>query len=219
MERNRFHEAEDVRTDRHRRALAGLALVVRGEHEAHVLVGRSDRRESPVSEDRGGGRDAEDHEDDFAADIQSRGINAVSSYSLTGEGQLDKDAAAAKLQEIGADAVIVTRVVDQETVQNYYPPTYSTVAAPSAYYGGWYGYYSLGYTYQTSPGYVEENKVFRVETNLYDLKGDKLMWSGLSETTLISGDAPEPEIRPLIDALVYDMEQKHVLPKKVEKKK
>jgi len=113
----------------------------------------------------------------------------------------------------------VTRVVDQETVQNYYPPTYSTVAAPSAYYGGWYGYYSLGYTYQTSPGYVEENKVFRVETNLYDLKGDKLMWSGLSETTLISGDAPEPEIRPLIDALVYDMEQKHVLPKKVEKKK
>jgi hypothetical protein len=159
------------------------------------------------------------YEDDFAADIQSRGINAVSSYSLTGEGQLDKDAAAAKLQEIGADAVIVTRVVDQETVQNYYPPTYSTVAAPSAYYGGWYGYYSLGYTYQTSPGYVEENKVFRVETNLYDLKGDKLMWSGLSETTLISGDAPEPEIRPLIDALVYDMEQKHVLPKKVEKKK
>ena len=84
------------------------------------------------------------YEDSFVQELQSRGITALSSYSLTGEGQLDKDAAAAKLKEIGADGVIVTRLVDQETYQTYYPPTYSSVAAPSAYYGGWYGYYSMG---------------------------------------------------------------------------
>src|SRR5262245_3747290 len=94
------------------------------------------------------------YEDTFAADLKARGIDAVTSYSFSGEGQLDKDAAAAKLKEIGADGVIVTRLVDQETVQTYYPPTYTNVAAPSAYYGGWYGYYSMGYSYMSSPGYV-----------------------------------------------------------------
>jgi hypothetical protein len=109
--------------------------------------------------------------------------------------------------------VIVTRLVDQETVQEYYPPSYTTVAAPSAYYGGWYGYYSLGYTYMSSPGYVAENKVFRLETNLYDVKESKLLWSGLTETTVAQGESPQGEIQPVIDALLADMQKKGILPK------
>src|SRR5262245_19768032 len=155
------------------------------------------------------------YEDDFSAELQARGITAVSSYTFAaGDGQLDQQAAAEKLKEIGADAVIVTRLVDKQTVETYYPPTYSAVAAPAPYYGGWYGYYSMGYTYMSTPGYVEQNDIFRLETNLYDLANDKLVWSGLTETTLYSGDAPEAEIHPLITALVYDMEKKKVLPKK-----
>jgi len=155
------------------------------------------------------------YEDDFVAELQSRGITGVQSYTFAGEGQVDKDAAIAKLKEMGADGVIVTRLVDKETVQTYYPPTYSSV--PTAYYGGWYGYYSMGYTYMSSPGYVDENKVYRIETNLYDVNNDKLVWSGLTETTLSSGSAPESEIKPFIAAITYDMESKKVLPKKQKK--
>jgi hypothetical protein len=151
-------------------------------------------------------------EDDFVKDLQSRGIKAAASYTLAGEGQLDKDAFEAKLKEIGADGVIVTRLVDQKTVQTYYPPTYSTMAAPSAYYGGWYGYYSMGYTYESSPGYVANDQVYRLETNLYDVDAVKLAWSGLTETTLMSGSAPDTEIQPLIATLVAAMEQKKVIP-------
>lgn len=151
------------------------------------------------------------YEDAFVAELQSRGIEGIASYTFGGEGQLDKEQAIVKLKEIGADGVIVTRLVDKETVQTYYPPTYSSVAAPSAYYGGWYGYYSMGYTYQSSPGYVAENKVYRIESNLYDVANDKLAWSGLTETTLSSGDAPETEIQPLIAAIAYDMEKKKIL--------
>jgi hypothetical protein len=156
------------------------------------------------------------YEDAFAAELQSRGVTAVASYSFAGEGQIDKDQAIAKLKEVGADAVIVTRLVDKETVETYYPPTYSTVAAPSAYYGGWYGYYSMGYSYMSSPGYVAQDKVFRIETNLYDVEGDKLMWSGLTETTLSTDTAPETEIRPFIATLVADMEAKKVVPKRMK---
>jgi hypothetical protein len=154
------------------------------------------------------------YEDTFSGELRARGIDAVASYTFGGDGQLDKDQALAKLKEVGADGVIVTRLVDKETVQTYYPPTYSSVAAPSAYYGGWYGYYSMGYSYQSSPGYVAENQVYRIETNLYDVTNDKLTWSGLTETTLTSGDAPEKEIVPFIDAILYDMQQKKILPGK-----
>ena len=154
------------------------------------------------------------YEDDFVKDLQSRGITGVQSYTIAGEGQIDKDAVAAKLKEMGVDGVIVTRLVDKETVQTYYPPTYSSVAAPAPYYGGWYGYYSMGYSYQSSPGYVAEDHVFRIETNLYDLQNDKLAWTGITETTLSSGSAPESEIKPFIELLAYNMEKTKVLPKK-----
>ena len=157
------------------------------------------------------------YEDDFVAELVSRSISAVPSYSLTGEGQMDKETATAKLQESGADAVLVTRLVDQETVNQYYPPTYSSV--PSAYYGGWYGYYNMGSTYMTSPGYSETNHVYRLETNLYDRAGDKLLWSGLTQTTVIAGDPPENEIRPLIALLAANMEQHKVIPPKGGHKK
>src|SRR5262245_4075812 len=161
-----------------------------------------------------------EYEDAFSRELAARGVTATPSYNFGGpDNKLDKDAAIAKLQEIGADAVLVTRLVDKEQYQTYYPPSYSTVAAPSPYYGGWYGYYSMGYSYMTSPGYVEENQVYRIETILYDVNGDKLIWSGLTETTLISGDAPDAEIAPMIAALSYDMEKHKVLPPYEKKKK
>jgi hypothetical protein len=147
------------------------------------------------------------YEEAFTEELKARGVDAVASYTFGGEGQLEKEAAIAKLKEVGADGVIVTRLIDQESVQTYYPPSYSV---PSTYYGGWYGYYSMGYGYMTSPGYMVEDKVFRIETNLYDVGSDKLTWSGLTKTTLTSGDAPENEIRPLIQTLLIDME-KHKL--------
>jgi len=161
-----------------------------------------------------------EYEDAWTRELAARGVEATPSYNFSSpDKELDKDAAMAKLQEMGADAVLVTRLVDKETVNTYYPPSYSSVAAPSPYYGGWYGYYSMGYSYMTSPGYVEENKVYRIETNLYDAHGDKLIWSGLTETTLISGDAPDSEIAPMIATLSYNMQEKKVLPPYQKKKK
>jgi hypothetical protein len=144
------------------------------------------------------------YESAFAADLQKHGIPGVTSFSVLGEGQVDSTAAGAFLQN-GVDGVIVTRLVDQETYNTYYPPTYSTAYVPSAYNGGWYGYYSMGYTYETSPGYTVENKVFRLESNLYNLTSGKLAWSGLTETTLMSGDAPDREIQPVVDELIASM--------------
>lgn len=146
------------------------------------------------------------YEDTFVAELQARGVTAVPSYTFT-EAQLTNEIVAAKMQEIGADGIIIARLVDKETVQSYVEPTY---------YGGWYGYYSAGYGAMGSPGYSYTSKVYRIETNLYDVTRDKLAWSGITETTLISGDAPEMEIGPLIAALLYDMEKHKVVPQRTK---
>ena len=156
-------------------------------------------------------------EDYFVTELRARGVEGMASYSFSGEGQLDKDAALAKLREVGADGVVVTRLVDKQQYETYYPPTYSTVAAPSAYYGGWYGYYSMGYSYMSSPGYTATNQLYKVETNVYDVANDKLAYSGLTETDLTSGEAPESEIKPVIGVLVLDMEKHQILPEKPKK--
>jgi hypothetical protein len=156
------------------------------------------------------------YEEGFVNALATRGITGVPSYTLgTGDGKMEQAAIEAKLKETGADAVIVTRMVDEQTVQNYYPGT--TYAAPSAYYGGWYGYYSMGYSYMYDPGYVTTDKVYRLETNLYDVADAKLLWSGLTETTIPAGDSPTTEIQPLIVTIVADMEKKGVLPKAPKK--
>ena len=70
-------------------------------------------------------------EDTFSGELRARGIDAVASYTFGGQGQLDKDQAVAKLKEVGADGVFVTRLVDKQNYETYYPPTYTTMAAPS----------------------------------------------------------------------------------------
>jgi len=53
--------------------------------------------------------------------------------------------------------------------------------------------------------------VFRLESNLYNLSTGKLAWSGLTETTLMSGDAPDREIQPVIDELIAGMQKSKAL--------
>lgn len=152
------------------------------------------------------------YEDMFVNALAKRGQAALSSYTFAGEGHLDKETAVARLQEIGADAVIVTRLVDQQSIREYYPGSVQAYAAPSAYYGDWYGYYALGSTYTTTPGYLIESKVYRLETNLYDVQAEKLLWTGLTEATLSEGDTPRDKVKTVITAVMDEMARRRLLP-------
>ena len=151
------------------------------------------------------------YEDSFARQLARYGVEGVPTYTVFTGDKIDKDAGAAKLREMGVDGVVVTRIVDQQTVQTYYPPTYSMVAPPPAYYGGWYGYYNMGYSYMSSPGYTTTSQDVRIETNLYDLQSDKLAWSGLTESFIDVGTG-QTIIEPLVSILTEDMSKKKLIP-------
>ena len=81
----------------------------------------------------------------------------------------------------GAQIVTISRLVDVASETVYHPGT--TAYIPAAGYYGMGAYYHSSYMMVSDPGYVSESKIYKVETNVYDVKTEKLIWSGLSDTT------------------------------------
>jgi hypothetical protein len=76
----------------------------------------------------------------------------------------------------GYDGMIIMRLVDREESTTYVPGNYPT------YYGGWYQYYRYSAPYYYNPGYYQTSKYYSVETNIYSVNPDKLVWSGITST-------------------------------------
>jgi hypothetical protein len=153
------------------------------------------------------------YEDGFVEKLKSYGYEAIPAYEWVGDAtKIDRDEIAAKIKENGVTHVLVTRMVGKKDVQTYVPPTTVGVGYGPGWYGGWYSYYSVGYSYVTQPGYITQDTVVTLETNLYDAsKGEKdaLMWSGTSDTWI--GDSPAGSVKSVISAVAYKMRVQNIL--------
>lgn len=115
-------------------------------------------------------------EEQFVALMRGKGV-ASYSYKVMVEKGSDAEATTAAVIADGFDCATVTRLVDKEKETSYVPGT------TTGYYGGFRGYYGYGYGMYSTPGYYVEDKVYTIETNVYDLKKDKLVWSAVTKTT------------------------------------
>jgi hypothetical protein len=117
-------------------------------------------------------------EDEFADRLRARGLEAIASRKLASDAEMpDKDLMLRKIREFGADTVLVTRVMDMETVKTAVPG--QSFAVP-----GYYGYYGMYYGYSYRPGYTLQEGFAFMETNMYNVGDEKLAWSGRSKTKL-----------------------------------
>jgi hypothetical protein len=120
------------------------------------------------------------YEADLYKQLKTMGINSTTGSSIMDTSrQLDKSVIRKAIDGYGFDAVLVTRVmrVEEETV--YVPG--STYVVPQSYYHGYYSYYSTAYVVAHEPGYTYENTTVLLESNLYDVKTEKLVWSAQSK--------------------------------------
>ena len=101
----------------------------------------------------------------------------VTSYSVLGGADVsDANVAKQRLTEAGFDGAIVMRVVSVDMVPVYTPGTY--------WYGansGFAGYWGNAWRYPYDATYVD--KIVTIETEIYSLASEKLIWAGRSETT------------------------------------
>ena len=130
-------------------------------------------------------------EDIFAAELKRRGVEAIPGYTLLPQGQqTSREAMEQAAKNAGADGFLVARLVktDKET---QYEPGYTPTIPGVGYYNNFYGYYSAAVTY--APPVTYQYEVVTVETNLWDVRTDKLVWSGTTQTFApgsVSQEAP-----------------------------
>jgi hypothetical protein len=125
-------------------------------------------------------------EDEFVQQLKSRGTHAIASYTILSDKQEgDQEIIAKKVAEMGADTVLITRLVSKKTVHVYVP---GTSYYPPPFYNSWPDYYGYGYRYMSTPGYIAEDEYAIMETNLYEAKSDKLIWAASSETGINGSD-------------------------------
>lgn len=122
-------------------------------------------------------------EDRFVGELENRGNNAFQSHTTVSHEQLrDKELVKSKIKSSGADTVLISRLVDTKTIEAYMPGQRYVV--PGFYYG-WGTYYEVVFM---DYGYTGDVQVAYIETNLYDVKTEKLIWSGHSKTERTYGE-------------------------------
>jgi hypothetical protein len=78
------------------------------------------------------------------------------------------------------DGAITMRLVDIDKDQIYTPSRNSTYPT---YYRNFSGYYYRNWAYSSAPSYYSSTKTYTVETVVFSIKEDKIIWSGLTKTT------------------------------------
>lgn len=116
-------------------------------------------------------------EDTLAQEITERGAEGIPLYKLVPDADLsNEEQVRAALEQAGVEGMVVMRPVgvDKEVV--------STPSAGPTYPGYWGGYHGYGWS-NPWPSEIRTNTIVYVETQVYSLDQNKLVWSGQSKTT------------------------------------
>ncbi len=158
------------------------------------------------------------YESYFVEALREKGTEAEASYKLIKSDQkIDRKTVAKAIEGMEIDGVIITHMtaVDEETI--YRPGMgYSAVGYGAYGYGGYgggmYGYYPHVNSYVHSPGYYTTHETYTLETNLYDVVTEELVWSARSRT--FSPESVDEVIVDLTKLLIKDLEEKNLIKKK-----
>ena len=118
-------------------------------------------------------------EDKLASEITARGANGVPAYTILQEGTTDEAAAKEALQQAGVQGVVVVRPTKDEATGkpvDYSVPPYSSYWDSGFYAHGW------GKPW-VSPEGVPYDYVVSVDTLIYSLPQNQLVWAGKSKKT------------------------------------
>ena len=158
-------------------------------------------------------------ENAFANAIVDAGGGAETSWSvLPKEEQLEEDELRAAIKAGGFDGVLVTRLLSVDKDQEYTPA--STYSNPrTRYYGGgggglygygFYGFYGTTWAQVHEPGYFETSTTLKLETNLYSVATDGLVWTGQSKT--VDPDSVPDARESITTAVATKLKEERLIP-------
>ena len=140
----------------------------------------------------------------FVAQLKSVGVEAISSEEalpMPADLELKKETILTAVKQYENDAVIITHLIGKEEKD-----VYTRGGSP---HGGYYGFYRSRYSYAHDPGYSSSSTTVRLETNLYEVKTEKLIWSGKSDSW--SRDSKDRIINDVIKAVIKDLQNNKLI--------
>jgi hypothetical protein len=132
------------------------------------------------------------YENALASAIAAQGGTAAASYTiLPMDEKISEDELQAVIENEGVDGVLLTRVMSIDKDSQYTPPKKYNKPRTRYYpaspgwgwgYGGYYGFYGTTFAEVHEPGYFDTSTTVTLETNLYSVATNDLVWTGRSET-------------------------------------
>jgi len=117
-------------------------------------------------------------EEALTAQLTARGLVGTPAYRLIPREEVKRpESARAWFERAGAEGVVAMRLVDAKTVRTYTPDTWTTMP-----YGTLWGYYGYGWNSMYVPGRVDVDTVFSIETLIFSVPRNQLLWAGVSES-------------------------------------
>jgi len=140
--------------------------------------------------------------------VKRIGGTSVSSYTLVSTDML-KEASDEALKKIVTDGkfthILLMRLADVEKETSYVPGT------TTSFYGGYGRYYGYGAGMYSSPGYYTTDKNYFVETTVYSINPDKLLWTGTTKT--VNTSKVEKTVNDIADVVAEKMKKDGFLKK------
>jgi hypothetical protein len=153
-------------------------------------------------------------ENRFVAQLTKAGASALVTYDLLSLPEIkeNKQAAADRFRASGVEAILILRLANVGT-------SYRESRAGSERYApmltgidsmGWYDYYSVGFMDMSST-YGSLKQTVYLETSLYDLKTEKRLWFGLTQTVVKENMDRVAEMDPLVGKIIAAMQKDGVV--------
>ena len=150
----------------------------------------------------------------LAAELTGRGAEGIPAHAVIPDDAVqDQNKAKPYIEKTGAKYAIIMRATGKEkevsstpTMGGYYGPGWGGYGG---FYGGFYGY-GWGGAYGGSQ--IRTDTIVFVETLVYDLTNDEMIWAGQSET--MNPSKAESMIKELVDEAGKEMRKQGVLPPK-----
>lgn len=127
-------------------------------------------------------------EGELAAQLENQGIRVTKSTEVftpnfTEDLLEDKELILQKVRDHGSEAILTISVVDEETETRFVPGniTYNPTLRFS-FYDNFWSYYTHYYPQVYDPGYYTKDRIYFLETNLYDTETENLVWSAQSRS-------------------------------------
>ena len=117
-------------------------------------------------------------EESLVRELTARGLQSVATYRIAPKEEL-KSAERAKVwfEKANVEGVVAMRPVSKDKRTTYNPGTWV-----NPYYSTFWGYYGYGWGSMYIPGSYDQDTIVVVETTIYSIPRDQLVWAAVSET-------------------------------------